>query len=474
MTKFTRRSLIKFLYISIDVFFIGFSLFVASWVNEGKLAFDLNIRTFFLSEVNAYRTVFFSWFLILILFCNSYGLYQTRRDVLEGIELWLVVKSVLLSSLTMAVFIYITKTEGFPRSIFIVATLFNIIFLFAWRYLKRRFVESLVASGYNNDNVLIVGAGKIGLLLQEEMQRRPGLGLKVIGFLDDFKTNDLPHSQVKILGKLSDFVDVARREFVHKVFITIHPDSQVFLKLLEDAKDINIDVRVVPQGFGLTSGEFHKFNIGIVPVLEYCDTESTRRQVGKRLFDFLVSFLTILVSWPLFLFIAMTIKLDSPGPIFYASRRYGRHGKIFHMYKFRSMHKDAEQDLAKLRDKNEADGPIFKMKDDPRITRVGVFLRKYSMDELPQIFNVLKGEMSMVGPRPFPIDQIEKEDLKQLKRLEVRPGMTGLWQIRGRSDLAFSRLIKWDIWYINNWSFWLDIYIMFQTIPIVVEGKGAY
>ena len=144
------------------------------------------------------------------------------------------------------------------------------------------------------------------------------------------------------------------------------------------------------------------------------------------------------------------------------------------MYKFRSMVQDADRLLAQYKDKNEVDGPIFKMKEDPRITRIGKFLRKYSLDELPQLLNVVMGDMSLVGPRPLPIEQVEREDMRQLKRLEVRPGITGLWQIRGRSDISFSRLVKWDVWYINNWSFWLDLNILFQTIPTVIHGKGAY
>ena len=135
---------------------------------------------------------------------------------------------------------------------------------------------------------------------------------------------------------------------------------------------------------------------------------------------------------------------------------------------------NADELLAKLKDKNEVDGPIFKIKKDPRTTGVGAFLRKYSLDELPQIFNVLIGDMSLAGPRPFPIDQLEKEDLRQLRRLGIRPGITGLWQIRGRSDVSFDKLLRWDIWYIKNWSFGLDLYILFQTLPVVVKGKGAY
>jgi lipopolysaccharide/colanic/teichoic acid biosynthesis glycosyltransferase len=127
-----------------------------------------------------------------------------------------------------------------------------------------------------------------------------------------------------------------------------------------------------------------------------------------------------------------------------------------------------------MKEKNEADGPIFKIRNDPRITRVGKFLRKYSLDELPQLFNVIKGDMSLVGPRPLPIEQIKREDHRQLMRLEVRPGITGLWQVRGRSDISFARLVRWDMLYINNWSFWLDLNILLQTIPVVLRGKGAY
>jgi exopolysaccharide biosynthesis polyprenyl glycosylphosphotransferase len=246
------------------------------------------------------------------------------------------------------------------------------------------------------------------------------------------------------------------------------------LQILEQARKLDISVRVIPQGFEFASGEFYKYNIGFMPVLEYCDGDHKLKQFGKRLFDFVVSLILSLIFLPVFSLIAVLIKIDTPGPVFYFSKRYGFRGRKFTMLKFRSMVLNADDSLKKLKNENEADGPIFKIKRDPRITKLGKFLRRYSFDELPQIFNVLKGDMSLVGPRPLPIEQIEKEDLRQLKRLEVRPGITGLWQIRGRSDLSFVRLVKWDIWYINNWSFWLDINILLQTIPIVLKGKGAY
>jgi exopolysaccharide biosynthesis polyprenyl glycosylphosphotransferase len=351
---------------------------------------------------------------------------------------------------------------------------FFLRFISSWRVFQVIFVQFLVAQGYNNFNILIIGAGKVGKSLAEEIQKRPWLGFKVVGYLDDFQDVRDQKEGPPILGKLDDFQTVARHEFIHQIFISGHVDENRFLTLLEQAKELGLAIRVIPHGFELMSGEFSKINIGIIPVLEYSDVKARRKQAGKRVFDLVVTTAATLALLPLFAFIAILIKLESRGPVFHVSRRYGRGGRIFHMYKFRSMEKDAHKKLLELKNQNEVDGPIFKIRNDPRITRIGKFLRKYSLDELPQLFNVVIGDMSLVGPRPLPIDQIEKEDLRQLQRLEVRPGITGLWQIRGRSDLSFQRLVKWDVWYINNWSLWLDLRILFQTVPVVLYGRGAY
>ena len=382
-------------------------------------------------------------------------------------------RSVASAAVLIIVMVYVFKIEGFPRSILISIGLFINAFLVIWRILKRKFVEYLVSQGYNNFNVLIIGAGKVGRALADEIHKKPGLGLRIVGFLDDFKPVDQGYQGHKIIGKVSDFIYIARREFINKIFITTHNDK-MFLQLLEQAKELDIAVRVIPQGFELTTGEFSKYNIGLIPILEYSNAENFRKQVGKRIFDIVIASLAMVILLPVFAGIVLLIKLDSRGGIIYHSRRYGRRGQKFMMYKFRSMISNADEVLQQLRHQNEVDGPIFKIKKDPRVTPFGRFLRKYSLDEMPQLFNVIKGDMSLVGPRPFPIEQIEKEDLRQLQRLEVRPGITGLWQIRGRSDISFDRLVKWDIWYINNWSFWLDLKILLQTIPVVLKGRGAY
>ena len=465
---------IKTVYILIDLAIMYIGIFSSCLVRHKLINFSLSFFGFLVDSQNPFRFILLLWMLTTIFFMNMNALYQTRREVSEWVEIWLVIKAVFFSSLLTVVAIYALKLQEFPRTVFMNSMLAMMILLSLWRIAKRWFVEYLVRGGYNNFNVLIIGAGKVGATLAQEILRRPGMGIKIIGFLDDTQTGQAGVKDLKVIGKIFDFSEIARKEFINKIFITMYPDSHVFSNILEQAKEMNIAVRVVPQGFELTSGELYRYNIGFVPILEYADVENLRKQVGKRFFDFIMSLFLFFIFLPVFAVMAVMVKMDSPGPVFYFSKRYGRRGQIFHMYKFRSMTINAEQIIKELRHKNEADGPIFKIKKDPRVTRFGQFLRKYSLDELPQIINVLKGEMSLVGPRPFPIDQIEKEDLRQLKRLEVRPGITGLWQVRGRSDISFSRLVKWDIWYINNWSFGLDFSILLQTIPVVIKGKGAY
>ncbi|MCK5013155.1 MAG: sugar transferase [Candidatus Omnitrophica bacterium] len=474
MIRIGRYLIVKAIYIFFDILLLSVSLFIACWIRQSTLPFPVSHQNLFFDPVNPFRFLFLFWISVIIFTNNTHGLYQTKREIFETVEIWGVVKSVFLSSLMMIVAMFVLKFSNFPRSILFLATTFAFLSLSIWRILKRLLVEYLVIQGYNNFNVLIIGAGKVGEALVKEIRKKPALGLNIVGYLDDFKEKDLKEGDLKILGKISDFVNITRRKFVNKIFITNHYDSEVFMKLLEQAKELGIAVRVIPHGFELVSGEFSKYNIGFIPILEYCDGETHYKQAGKRFFDFIAVICLAIAVFPILLVIAILIKLDSSGPVLYFSKRYGRGGRIFFMYKFRSMRVDADQVVNQIQDKNEVDGPIFKIRKDPRVTIIGRILRKYSLDELPQLFNVIKGDMSLVGPRPLPIKQVQKEDFRQLRRLEVRPGITGLWQIRGRSDISFARLVKWDVWYINNWSLWLDLNILLQTVPVVFKGKGAY
>jgi exopolysaccharide biosynthesis polyprenyl glycosylphosphotransferase len=473
--RLNRYFFVKLAYIMIDIAFMMLAVYVACHIRQKILDFPVTFENIFLNPENPFRTLLFFWVPVTIFTNNANGLYETKREKLESVELFQVFKSVMFSSFASIIMIYALKIEGFPRTILGISTILVVVFFSLWRVAKRSFVEYLVAQGFNNFKALIIGAGKVGATLEHEIRKRKTLGIKVAGYLDDFKTSaDMPPARAKILGKVADFATIAKKEFIHQVYITIHHDSAAFVKVIEEAKEMGIAVRVVPQGFELLQTDFTKYNIGIIPVLEYSVLRNIHRHQGKRLFDMIVGWILMVLFLPLFAVLAVAVKIDSPGPVFYLSRRYGRRGQLFAMYKFRTMVQNADELLKELKTRNEVDGPIFKIKRDPRVTRMGVFLRKYSLDELPQILNVINGEMSLVGPRPLPIEQVEREDFRQLKRLDIRPGITGLWQIRGRSDLSFQRLVKWDIWYINNWSFWLDLHILLQTIPVVFKGKGAY
>jgi exopolysaccharide biosynthesis polyprenyl glycosylphosphotransferase len=470
-----KEFLIKSFYFSVDILCIALSIYLACLMRAEMIPFGVTFQNVFFGHNNPYRFLFAFWLIVIVLQLNARDLYQTRREVLEGFEIGVVARSVIWSAITISVAIFVFKLKDFPRSIFIIGNIFSIVLLSLWRVIKRQFVLYLVSQGYNNFNALIIGAGNVGAALAEEIENRPGLGIHIIGFLDDEREGFVDERQhFKILGKLSEFRKFAKEEFVNKVFVTAFTDNRSFLRLLTLAKDMGIAIRVVPQGYELISGEFSKYNIGLIPILEYSNGKEYGRQMGKRIFDLIVSSVALIVLSPVFLVIALAIKMTGRGPVFYLSLRYGFNGRKFLMLKFRSMVSDADQQLEKYRAKNDADGPIFKMRNDPRVTKIGAFLRRYSLDELPQLINVFKGDMSLVGPRPLPIDQVWKHDHLQLARLEVKPGITGLWQIRGRSDVSYGRLLRWDLWYIKNWSFWLDLSILWQTFPVVLKGKGAY
>jgi lipopolysaccharide/colanic/teichoic acid biosynthesis glycosyltransferase len=196
--------------------------------------------------------------------------------------------------------------------------------------------------------------------------------------------------------------------------------------------------------------------------------------VVKRGFDLLVSALVLVLGLPLWLAIAAAVKLSSRGPVFYRDRRVGLGELEFGMLKFRTMHEEAAGQQAELEGSNEADGPLFKIREDPRVTGVGAVLRRFSLDEIPQLWNVLRGEMSLVGPRPLPLRDYERLEAWHRKRYLVLPGVTGLWQISGRSNLGFDDLVRLDFFYLENWSIWLDISILAKTVPAVLSGRGAY
>jgi exopolysaccharide biosynthesis polyprenyl glycosylphosphotransferase len=271
---------------------------------------------------------------------------------------------------------------------------------------------------------------------------------------------------------------VLAREPVDEVFITLPSEKygplvEAIVRLCEEQ---GIIVRVQTELFKLRIARWQVDELGGMPIVTIRSGPPDGWQlVAKRLIDLCGSAVLLFALTPIFVIVAMLIKLDSPGPVFFRQERVGLNKRRFRLFKFRTMIDGADKQQKMLELLNEADGPVFKIKHDPRITHIGKFLRRYSIDELPQLLNVFQGEMSLVGPRPLPVRDIERIDARWHKRrLSVKPGVTCLWQVNGRSDVNFDHWVQMDLEYIDKWSLGLDIRILLKTIPAVLKGSGAY
>lgn len=480
---FSKRSTVFPIYVLIDAILIFASFYIAYIIRFSNFtsmhllnpstwgSFEVIEKSDFLE----YSTVFLFWMLFIIISLHIIGLHRTDRELNIPTETYRTLKAIFIASIPVAAAIFFLQFKFFSRGIFLGSLLAVSFSLTFWRVIKRLIVRHLITKGYNSQNLLIVGAGRIGIALTEEIGRHPYLGFRIIGFLDDVAT-EMVKNKYKIVGKISEIKKVIQENFIDEIFVTIPSQKEIVSQLLWACKSLGRNVRVVPENFEFPWQRMETHFLGSIPLIDYHLAEPLRGQIAiKRVFDLLICIPVFLISLPFFVFISLLIKLDNTGPVFYISKRTGRRGKIFDFYKFRSMVRDADLIKKELMSHNEVvDGPIFKIKNDPRVTRVGRLLRKYSLDEAPQLINVIKGDMSLVGPRPFPVDESNGLKYWQMARLDVKPGITGLSQIRGRSDLSFSRWVKWDQWYLNHWSLGLDIWILWNTLPVVFKGKGAY
>ena len=276
------------------------------------------------------------------------------------------------------------------------------------------------------------------------------------------------------LGKLDTLFQNARKQFVDEIFFTTPCERSWFRTCLNKRASTASICASCPTLYGGVAWNSSIEYIGQFPTIPL--HRGKVPEIGlvfKRVFDTVFSLLTLIVLAPVLVAIAIAIKFDSPGPVFYCSERIGKKGVVFRCIKFRTMVADAEKRRAEIMHMNERDDVLFKVSNDPRITRVGRFLRKYSLDELPQFFNVIRGEMSIVGPRPPLAGEVRNYDLKHLRRLDVTPGITGLWQVQGRQDPSFASYVSLDVTYIDNWSIWLDFKIIMRTIGVVFAGTGT-
>jgi exopolysaccharide biosynthesis polyprenyl glycosylphosphotransferase len=349
------------------------------------------------------------------------------------------------------------------------------ILLMGWRRLLQ---SHSIAGLTERRNVLIVGCGPNGKLLRDHLEGHPELGYAFKGYVDRRLSGKRPNparneEERYIVGPADKLEAIARERFIDEIFVSVPADRHLVRLVARNAGKAGVLVRVIPDMYdGLAMSQPFEF-VGQFPTLTiHQRLNPTLQLIVKRLIDIAVSAAALFLLVPVLLLIAVIVRLDSSGPALYESFRVGKKGRTFVCYKFRTMADKADELQESLAHLNERQGILFKISADPRVTCVGRFLRKYSIDELPQLWNVLKGDMSLVGPRPPVPREYNKYALEHLCRLDVTPGVTGLWQVNARQDPSFESYIELDKNYVNNWSLWLDCQILWKTIGVVIGGTG--
>ena len=371
--------------------------------------------------------------------------------------------------------LYMVRAIYIPRSIVLLTLLLIAVALGARRLTYRVLLYRRYDRGLDTRNVLIVGTGPEAQALRHHLDSIKHLGYTFKGFIDlPGAIGRGPQPAGDVVGTLDSLFQNTRKQFIDEIFFTTPCERRVVQEVLDQARLHGVDLRVVPDMYDGMPWNSPVEYIGQFPTIPL--HRGRVPEIGlffKRVFDTVFSLLTLMALAPLLAAIALAIKLDSPGPVFYASDRIGKKGVVFRCIKFRTMVRDADLRRGEIMHMNERDDVLFKISNDPRITRLGRLLRKYSLDELPQFFNVLLGDMSVVGPRPPLAGEVCRYDLSHLRRLDVTPGITGLWQVQGRQDPSFDSYVSLDVTYIDNWSVWLDFKIILRTIAVVFSGTGT-
>ena len=402
-------------------------------------------------------------------FCQNNGLYLATRRSGPLDESFSVLMAVVWATLVLTAFIYLSGDKSISRLVVGFSGALNAVMLPAWRFWKYEIVKRRVTSGVGGQNVLIIGAGEVGHALARHFEENKHLGYVVKGFLDK-DGNGNP----RVIGGLGELSKLTMAHFVDEVFVTIPSERELVAQVVLEARRQHFDVKVVPEMFDGLGWRAPVQYVGEFPVMELLrEPIPAFGLFVKRVVDAMGAAIGLAALAPVLAVLAIAIKLDSPGPAFYCSWRMGKKGRKFRCYKLRTMVANADEIKDDLRERNERKGPFFKITKDPRITRVGRWLRQYSLDELPQLWNVLRGEMSLVGPRPHPLDDYEQYRLEHLRRLDVKPGITGLWQVYGRRDPSFERTMALDLEYIETWSLWLDTKIGLKPFFEVLKGLGT-
>jgi exopolysaccharide biosynthesis polyprenyl glycosylphosphotransferase len=464
-----RGLLVQATYAAIDVVFVclgGVTIFLLRFSLMHRMG--ITAELFRSPSAQAYLGFFLLYAALIVLSCVSYNLYRTPRERSVFDESWMVVKAIAVATALLSLFIFTSGNKEISRLVVWCSGVFSVITLSGWRAAKRQLVRRRTQAGINVRRALIVGTGRLGRALARWLEENPQFGYVVCGFLDSHRS-----ANPRVLGAIKDLRSVMLAHFVDELFITLPADRTLVKHLVLQARRLRLSLKVVPDLYDGLAWQAPLHTLGGFPLMELCRQPIPALGLAiKRVTDIIVASLLLVAVAPLLALLALLIQLDSQGPVFYIADRVGRKGVKFRCYKLRTMVVGADEQKDELRNGNERNGPFFKLTDDPRITPLGRWLRKLSLDEIPQLWNVLRGEMSLVGPRPHPVDDFERYDIEHLRRLDVKPGLTGLWQVTARRDPSFDTNMALDLEYIENWSLWLDLKIALRTVPAILRAEG--
>ncbi|MDP8230607.1 MAG: sugar transferase [Candidatus Gorgyraea atricola] len=422
--------------------------------------------------LNILALVLFSWMFAL----RSTGLYESlRRENLFGITSRIIKSAFFVMVISIGA-IFIFKMEFVSRTFILSLLLVTSLFLIFERWIVISSLRFFRKKGYNFRNILVVGTGPRAKNFIELVHRHDEWGLRIIGIIDaEKKMLGKTVAGEKVIGLLKDIPKILIENVVDEAMFVI---PRKWIPIIEESllacELQGVKTNLAADFFNMKISSWSSGEVGGVPTLGFQTTVGEEWQLlVKRLSDILLSLAGMAITLPILIGVGIAIKIFSRGPAIFKQIRSGLNGRKFVMYKFRTMVDGAENGIDALRANNEMAGPVFKMRKDPRVTRFGEFLRRSSLDELPQLFNVLKGEMSIVGPRPPIPREVEKYQIWQRRRLSMKPGLTCLWQINGRNNVDFDEWMKLDLEYIDNWSLRLDLKILLKTVPAVIFSVGA-